>query len=186
MARKIGKFEDWTPPWGDDDEKLDVDQVKRLLYNLQVSEQSLLTEKTNLTTSVNDLTAKLEERDRGDETEAQRLARELEETKAKAADPLEIVRLRVALEKGLTLKQAGRLRGANEEELTADADEYLEEVGGKVKPKEGEEGEGEGEEPKPDPSGLRRQPRQVRNPLDRETNSGPELSTAEQVALIPR
>lgn len=41
----------------------------------------------------------------------------------------ENVRLRIALDKGLTLKQALRLVGDTEEELTADADEFLAELG---------------------------------------------------------
>ncbi|MEW1551356.1 hypothetical protein [Streptomyces tsukubensis] len=41
----------------------------------------------------------------------------------------ENARLRVALEKGLTLAQAGRLSGSTAEELAADADAYLAEIG---------------------------------------------------------
>lgn len=41
----------------------------------------------------------------------------------------EALRLRIAHEKGLTPRQAARLRGSSEEELTADADALLEEFG---------------------------------------------------------
>lgn len=43
----------------------------------------------------------------------------------------EVMRLRVAIKKGLTESQAKRLVGATEEELEADADELLETFGGK-------------------------------------------------------
>ena len=49
--------------------------------------------------------------------------KELEPTAHEAA------RLRVALDKGLTLKQAKRLSGDTEEELAADADDLLEDLG---------------------------------------------------------
>ena len=49
--------------------------------------------------------------------------KELEPTAKEAA------RLRVALDKGLTLKQAKRLSGDTEEELAADADDLLEDLG---------------------------------------------------------
>jgi len=42
---------------------------------------------------------------------------------------LEALRLRIAHEKGLTPKQAARLRGTSEEELAADADDLLAEFG---------------------------------------------------------
>lgn len=42
----------------------------------------------------------------------------------------EALRLRIAADKGLTPKQAARLRGSSEEELLADADELLAEFGG--------------------------------------------------------
>lgn len=42
---------------------------------------------------------------------------------------LEALRLRIAHEKGLTPKQAARLRGSSEEELAADADDLLSEFG---------------------------------------------------------
>lgn len=55
----------------------------------------------------------------------------------------EALRLRIAHEKGLTPKQAARLRGSSEEELTADADALLEEFGpvGPRRPK-GDVGQG--------------------------------------------
>lgn len=42
---------------------------------------------------------------------------------------IEALRLRIAHEKGLTPKQAARLRGSSEEELSADADDLLSEFG---------------------------------------------------------
>jgi hypothetical protein len=74
-------------------------------------------------------------------TEQQRL----EERAAKAEQDTqtaqtEAARLRVALEKGLTPTQAKRLVGTTEEELSADADELLADLG-KAKPR-GDVGQG--------------------------------------------
>jgi hypothetical protein len=46
-----------------------------------------------------------------------------------------VLRMEVALEKGLTAKQAARLVGSTKEELEADADDLLEEIGGVRKDK---------------------------------------------------
>ncbi|MGZ3140806.1 hypothetical protein ACVDFE_02135 [Lentzea chajnantorensis] len=62
-----------------------------------------------------------EEQDAEKLTEAERLA---------STSQSELIRLRVALRKGLTEKQAARLVGETEEDLEADADEFLAELGG--------------------------------------------------------
>ena len=31
---KLPKFEDWTPPWGDDDDNFDAEKAKKLIYGL--------------------------------------------------------------------------------------------------------------------------------------------------------
>lgn len=87
---------------------------------------------------------KWESRAKENKTAAERLA-QLEESqkseqqklmeRAEAAERerdevrTEALRLRIAHEKGLTPRQAARLRGSSEEELTADADALLEEFG---------------------------------------------------------
>lgn len=71
--------------------------------------------------------AQLEE---SQKTEQQKLAERLAEAE-RERDQIrtEALRLRIAADKGLTPKQAARLRGASEEELLADADELLAEFG---------------------------------------------------------
>jgi hypothetical protein len=61
-------------------------------------------------------------------TEQQKLTERLAEAeRERDAVRSEALRLRIAADKGLTPKQAARLRGSSEEELLADADELLSE-----------------------------------------------------------
>lgn len=62
-----------------------------------------------------------------EEQDAEKLA---ETEKRASTSESELIRLRVALRKGLTEKQAARLVGETEEDLEADADEFLAELGG--------------------------------------------------------
>lgn len=72
------------------------------------------------------LRLKLKEIEDKDKTEAQRLAEKAQEAEKEASDlRAELLRLKVAAAKGLTAKQAERLRGTDEESLSADADELL-------------------------------------------------------------
>lgn len=100
---------------------------------------------------------KWESRAKENKTAAERLA-QLEESqkseqqklleRAEAAERerdtvrLESMRLRIAAEKGLTPKQAARLRGSSEEELTADADELLAEFPSGPRRPSGDVGQG--------------------------------------------
>lgn len=76
--------------------------------------------------------AKLKELEDASKSESQKLAEEkaAAESVAKSASG-ELMRLRVAMRKGLTEVQAKRLVGDTEDELEADADELLESFGGK-------------------------------------------------------
>lgn len=90
-----------------------------------------------------DLAARLkefEDRDKSDLDKASERATAAEERAAKAETDL--ARFQVALEKGLTPSQAKRLVGATREELEADADELLKDLGDAGKPRP----------PKPDPT----------------------------------
>lgn len=69
---------------------------------------------------------RLREIDDAGKSESEKNAERLAELEKQAAD---LPRLRVALRKGLTEQQAARLVGTTEEELEADADAYLEELG---------------------------------------------------------
>lgn len=77
------------------------------------------------------LRLKLKEFEDRDKTEADKLAERLANAEARA---LQADRLEIALEKGLSRSQAKRLVGATREELEADADELLEDLGPRVDP----------------------------------------------------
>lgn len=76
------------------------------------------------------LAEKARELEEGQKTQADKLAEKARTLEARAAAAeLEVARYRVALRHGLTEGQARRLVGASEDELDADAQAYLEEVG---------------------------------------------------------
>ena len=152
MPKVPAKFEDWTPPWKDDE--FDADKAARLIYNLHVEKQTAsekaekaLTERDE---KITELSGKVEEYETKDLNEVERLKRENEKLKQGKSEPsstddLTAARLEIALDKGLTKAQAKRLAGSTREELEADADAYIEEHG---LSKAGE-GEGSGAEKPP-------------------------------------
>lgn len=86
------------------------------------------------------LASKLKKLEDRDKTESQRAVEEAKEHQARAEKAeAELVRLRVAVAKGLTPSQAKRLVGTTEAELDADADELLKDYASaasvKVKPR---------------------------------------------------
>lgn len=81
------------------------------------------------------------------------------------------IRLEVALEKGLTLKQANRLVGKDRDELLEDADEYLAEVTPKD-PKKDDENDGDQDEVPPLPT---RRPGNRQNGFTPPPSGGDEL-----------
>lgn len=130
MAFTKIKFEDWTPPFTD--EEFDADKAKKLIFNLQNDKGALQDSNQTLTEERDAAKAKVTEFETKDLTEVERLKRENEELKKappKAADDLTAARLEIALEKGLTAAQAKRLQGGTREELEADATSYIEEHG---------------------------------------------------------
>lgn len=82
-----------------------------------------------------DAAKRLKDIEDANKTEVQKLADEkaAAENAAKSTSG-ELMRLRVAMRKGLTEAQAKRLMGDTEEELEADADELLETFGAKKEP----------------------------------------------------
>jgi hypothetical protein len=189
------KIEDWKAPWekpGADGSmpEFDAEMARTHIYNLSRAEHTLKEEKSGLS---NELQTVKSERDtlqsekdakaREGETEQQRLQRELEDARRKLADAgkdsIETIRLRVALKKGLTEKQAARLVGSTEEELLADADDYLAENG----PRGDDPPKGDDDKPKGD---VRRRP--VSNALDPEggTQGSDPLSDEKVLEMIPR
>lgn len=86
---------------------------------------------------------KLAEIEEASKTEAQKAADRLAAAEKAAADAsTSLARLEVALAKGLTPSQAKRLVGNTREELEADADELLKDIGDAARPRA----------PKPDPT----------------------------------
>lgn len=81
------------------------------------------------------LAAKAKELEDANKTEAEKLSERATSAEDRAGKVEgELMRLRIAMRKGLTEKQASRLVGTTEEELEADADELLESFGGEKKP----------------------------------------------------
>jgi hypothetical protein len=120
------KFEDWTPPWKD--EEFDADKAAKLIFNLTQDKASLQESNQTLTTERDGFKSKVTEFETKDLTEVERLKRENEELKKTPpaqADDADKIRLELALEKGLTATQARRLTGSTREELEADADAYI-------------------------------------------------------------
>jgi hypothetical protein len=124
------KFEDWIPPWKSDDE-FDAARAAKLIYDLHVDKDALQGRVAAVEGEKKELEGKVREFETKDLSEVDRLKRELEETKNSkpTSDPLDVARLRLALEHGLTENQAKRLVGSTPEELAADAVAYKEEHG---------------------------------------------------------
>lgn len=143
---KLPKFEDWTPPWGEDDETFDAEKAKKYIYDLTRDKEALTAEKAQVSQEKKALEDKVTEFEEADLSEVDRLKRELEKAKESPKEDsearLENARLTLALDKGLTLKQAKRLRGSTPEELEADLPELLELLGEQKKEQEREQPRG--------------------------------------------
>ena len=103
-----------TPPWGTDEE-FNPEKAWKLIQDLRSDKDKLK--------PLADKARELEDAQKSEVDKLNDRIKELEPTAKEAA------RLRVALDKGLTLKQAKRLSGDTEEEMSADADELLEDLG---------------------------------------------------------
>ena len=99
---------------------------------------------------------------------------EAQEKLGKAPSETDVLRLQVALEKGLTLTQSKRLIGDTEEDLKKDADELLESFGGS------------GEEPDDQGDPARRHPRRPRTGGDPDPDAGQPLDITKALESIPR
>lgn len=134
---KLPKIEDYVAPWekdladdADPKENLDLDKLKATIHLLMTDKAKAQDARTDAEAQRDQFKAQVDEKARESETDADKRERERQEAveAAKGEGALELARLRVALRKGLTEKQAARLSGTTEEELEADADEYLAEV----------------------------------------------------------
>jgi len=139
MADKFPEFSEWKAPWEKSGADFDEARAKGLIYSLSKSEHEAGIKIAEIKTERDGFKAKVDEFERKDETEVERLRREVQERDERLAQSAgddtstEVMRLQVALDKGLTLRQAKRLVGKTLEELEADADDILDTFGGSGK-----------------------------------------------------
>lgn len=175
----VPKLEEYRAPWeteAGEDAEIDKGKLKKYIHGLLSDKDRLQTQVTTVTGERDKLKTAADEKAREGETETQRLERENQELKAKLENPAEseeVLRLRVALDKGLTAHQAKRLVGKTEEELAADADELLKEFGGT--------GSTDGDEGVP-----RSQPRKLTNPGDPDPDADAVIDIEKALESIPR
>lgn len=146
----LPKFEDWKAPWESEEKdadgkpvvKFDLEKAKKYQYGLLTDKEKIQADVTKLTGEKTALQKQVDDVARKDESEVDRLKRENADLIAKGADTgkdsVEVLKLTVALEEGLTATQAKRLVGTTHEELTADAKDLLTSFGGN-----GSNGEGD-------------------------------------------
>ena len=185
MPKLPEKIEDWLAPWESQtggNTEIDPDRLKRYLFGILQDKEKAQHRAETSESKVTELEGKLTEKSREGETETDRLKRELKEAQEAAKnskpDSGELLRLRVALKKGLSDAEVARLVGNTEEELSKDADELLKLLG--RDPDKGKEGDKGEEGP-----GTRRTPT-GRNPSDPNPDAGRNLSTEDAIKLIPR
>jgi hypothetical protein len=178
------KVEDWKAPWETEtgESEIEKDKLKRYLFGLLKDKERLQGSNSEKDSKIEELTKAVEAKAREGETDVEKLNREkkdLEDKLAKAGtDSAEVLRLRVALAKGLTEAQAKRLLGSTEEELSKDADELVASFGGNGKKDESDES---------DDGDVSRKPRGRHNPGDPDPSAGAELVVnADALAKIPR
>lgn len=163
------KVDDWKAPWEVDKEGEDIPEEEQKLDGARLKKYlfGLLTDKQRLRTQVNELTTAKEEleqevADAKDPKALEDLQKKLEKANAdlekaknSAENDIEKWKLEIALDKGLTKRQAARLVGKTREELEDDADELVEELG--LKKDGDDDGGGETE------SKVRSTPKRVAN-----------------------
>jgi hypothetical protein len=153
-------------PWEKKGEEYDPEKGRAFIHYLstQAFEQQEAAAKATadlatVTSERDGYKSKVEEAQRANETDVERLTRERDEAlaKAKKVDEPDIdkLKLEVAFEKGLTKVQMKRLVGATKEELESDADDLLKEWNPTKKDDDGD-GDGDADNPATQPkSGLR-------------------------------
>lgn len=176
----VPKLEEYRAPWeteAGEDAEIDKGKLKKYIHGLLTDKDRLQATVTEITTERDTLKTEKDAAAREGESETDRLKRENDELKAAAGKApekdLEIMRLNVALEKGLSKVQAKRLVGNTEEELAADADALMQEFGGS--------GNTDGDEGVP-----RSQPRKLINPGDPEPDADTVIDIDKALESIPR
>lgn len=175
---KLPSLEDYIAPWesrGGADAEIDKPKLKKYIHGLLSDKEKLQSTVTEVTTERDTLQKAAEDKAREGESEVDRLKRENEELRAAQGKDsglaVENLKLKVALDKGLTSTQAKRLVGTTEEELAKDAEELLESFGGKADNDGGE---------------ARRRPQRRANPTDPDPDGDAEVNIEKAIASIPR
>ena len=176
---KLVEYDEYKAPWEKEGREIDPEKAKKFVYSLLQQNQTLEGKVAAVTGERDTLQSKIDEAAREGESETQRLQRENTEMKEKLAKSgesnIEVLKLQVALDKGLTSVQAKRLVGTTKEELEADADELVESFGGS-----GKQGEDDGEGKPPS-----RQPRKLSNAGDPDPD-GDDIDVDKALDSIPR
>jgi len=150
---KLAPFDTWKAPWEEKGEDFNADTAKKYIHGLLSDRESrdgtissLKAENKTLTTDL----AAAKDSSLTAEQRAEKAASDAQERDAKFAKlERENARLRIGQEKGLNAKQMRYLNGETEEELTAAADQILEDF-----PASATDDKGKGKQPQP----QRRQP----------------------------
>lgn len=178
------KLEDWKAPW--DDGEIDPEKAKAFAYSIKKAaydaDEKAKTDVKERDDALGVYKKAEDDAKRENESVTERLEREvktLSEQLKTAQNPREVLILEVALEKGLTKKQASRLVGNTLEELGADADEYIAELGPvKTEVEDGEDGESE--------IVVRRNPTRKHTPGDPAPHAEPDTDVAAAIAKMAR
>lgn len=144
---KLTTFEEWTRPWKDGE--FDEEKAAKLIFARSLDLQKAKEKLSESTAELDQLKTAVEEKDEEiDELKSskapaddstkdteiktlKRQVRELEKEQGKISPEVQVQidRLEVALEKGLSLSNAKRLVGKDREELEADADVLRRDLG---------------------------------------------------------
>lgn len=185
---KLPKFEEWKAPWETAGTEFDAEKAKKRIYDLlsdkEVAAEKHTTDLATLTTKNTELQKTVDEAASANLTAAEKLEKEKNDLQAKLTDAgekdLEVARLTIALDKGLTASQAKRLVGKTVAELQADATQLTDDLG---LTKDGKPVE---QEHVDETNTSRRTPaNRVRNPLNPE-GDGNGLSADQLLKALPR
>jgi cell division septum initiation protein DivIVA len=178
---KLPEFKDWKAPWEKSETEFNADVARKFIYDLHKDVEKGAEEISTLKTQNSELQTKVTETEKANMTEAEKAAHEKAELEKKLASAgekdLEVTRLELALEHGLTKSQAKRLVGKTAEELTADAEALIEDLG--LKKDESNNPDGE-----QTPDGRTR-PRRLQNPLNPQ-GGDTGISTEQLLKELPR
>jgi uncharacterized protein YaiL (DUF2058 family) len=177
---KLPEFKDWKAPWEKSGTEFSADVAKKFIYDLHKDVEKGTEEISTLKTQNTELQTKVTEAEKASMTDAEKAAAERAELEKKLATAgekdLEVARLQLALKHGLTESQAKRLIGKTAEELAADAEVMIEDLGLKK-----DDSNPEGEQT---PNGRTR-PQRLTNPLNPQ-GGDTGISTEQLLKELPR